>query len=943
MAELLERDRELAVFTNALHGSQTGNGRCIVMDGPAGIGKTSLLSAVREMAACDGFRVLSSSGGVLEADFPYGVVRQLFSPPLAARTDADRLLTDAAELARPILALGARDPNSGPRQASPLEALHGLYWLTAKLAAEAPLLLVVDDAHWCDGASLRFLVYLRRRLEGLPILLVVAARSGEPGRERHLLDLLAADAGVEVVRPAPLGEETVAAMLRTGLAEEPDPRFTAAAYAATEGNPFLLGELVAALAARRIRPTREAAADISTIGPEGVQRAILRRLADLGTGAPRLAKAVAVLGGGAQLRHAAELADLDDVSATELSVALVRVQILRDERALSFVHPLVRAAVYLDMPVTSRAHAHAVAARILARAGAADDAVAAHHLMSEPASDAAVVEHLRAAARQASDHGAMDVAATYLRRALAEPPTERQQADVLRELGTAELAAGQPNAAADRLEAAGMKAEDLASRVGIVLMRRHALVLADRIGEAVAVVDEVRQDCGPTGPVDLLEAAAIGAAQLDFNVVRAVESRIAALRDRATDPALREPLALAVAALATIFANGPLQATIGLSERAISALPDLHPDSAYSVEGQLAVALYLAERFDRLMPLSEGWLSDARRRGSLPRFISMATLRSVCAYRVGALADAEGHARDAVEAARLYGHHFWLPGAVAAVVNPLVEQGRFDEAEKLLIDTRVEAQHGASHAYCWVAMFLPARGRLRIAQGRLKEGLADLVTCGDRHETSLNRSPSLWTWRSEAALALSALGETERAEELANAELALARELGARRCLGVSLRAAGLVMGGQDGRALLHEAVQALAGSGAVLEHARALTDHGAALRRAGLRAEARAPLREGLELASRCGADVLVQFAREELLAAGAHPRSERLTGPKALTPSENRVARMAAGGQSNREIAQTLFLTRRTVETHLTHAYQKLGIVARKELAAALGAGSD
>ena len=158
------------------------------------------------------------------------------------------------------------------------------------------------------------------------------------------------------------------------------------------------------------------------------------------------------------------------------------------------------------------------------------------------------------------------------------------------------------------------------------------------------------------------------------------------------------------------------------------------------------------------------------------------------------------------------------------------------------------------------------------------------------------------------------------------------------RALGVALRAAGLVAGGAEGLALLQEAVATLAGSGAPLEHARALIDAGSALRRAGQRAEARPALRQGLELAVRCGADVLAGRARDEFLATGAHPRRDRLSGPEALTPSERRVARMAAEGRSNPEIAQALFLTRRTVETHLTHAYQKLGIHSREELAPAL-----
>jgi DNA-binding CsgD family transcriptional regulator len=936
--ELLERHVELDAIRAGLAAARAGEGRCVVVEGPAGIGKTALLAAARAQARDLGCRVLAGAGGELESDFPYGVIRQLFSPALAQAPDASELLGGAAALARPVLALDAARVSARAGDSHLLEALHGLYWLTVNLAAGAPVLIAVDDAHWCDRASLRFLLYLRRRLEGLPILLLLAARPGEPGGEEQLAGLLGADGSQDVVRPHGLSEAAVAAMLEVRLAQEPDPRFTAAAHAATAGNPFLIGELLTALVERQVRPAADAAARVESIGPQGVQRDILRRLARLGDGATALARAVAVLGGGAELRHAAEHAGLGDEAAAQITEALVRVQILRDERRLSFAHPLVRAAIYSEIPAPARARAHAKAARILARAGAEEDAVAAHLLESDPGGDAAVVEQLRAAARRAAGQGAMDVAATYLRRALAEPPAAPQRAAVLRELGTAELAAGQPDAAAERLAAAALEPGDLARQVSIVLMRRHALVLADRIAEAVAVVDELRVQCGDSRLLDLLDAAALGAGQLDFDVVRGIEDRVARLRARAADDALREPLALAVAAAATAFANRPLADTVALTERAIEALPEAHPDSDYSVEGQLAVALYLSERFERLFELGHGWLADARRRGSLPRFISIATIRSSCAYRAGALGDAEADARDALEAARLYGHQFWLPGAVAALIDPLVEHGRLDEADAVLADTRVEQRHGDSRAFCWAAMLLPARARLRATQGRLRDALADLLACGERFESASNRSPSLWPWRSQAALALAALGEHERAAALAGEELRMARELGAPRALGVALRAAGLVDAGGERLALLEEAVTALARSGAALEHARALADLGSELRRHGHRADVRTPLREALELAVRCGADVLARRAREELLSTGAHPRRERLSGPDALTPSERRVARMAAGGMSNPEIAQALFLTRRTVETHLTHAYQKLGIGSREELAAAL-----
>ncbi len=943
MAALLERDRELDAIRDGLSAVRRGEGRCVLVEGPAGIGKTALLAAARAQARTDSYRVLSGTGGELERDFPYGVIRQLLSPVLAKQSEVEKLLEGAAALARPVLALEPvpRDLRE-VGDSHQLEALHGLYWLVVNLATEAPVLLAVDDAHWCDGASLRFLLYLRRRLEGLPVLLLLAARPGEPGAAERLLGQLDAEGRSDILRPRPLTREAVAALLQVGLSEEPDPGFTAAALAATAGNPFLLRELVTALQDRQVRPTAEAASRVPAIGPQGVRRAIVRRLSGLGEDATALTRAVAVLGGGAQLRHAAAMAELSEEAAAKIVEALVRVQIFRDERRLSFAHPLVRAAIYLDIPVTARVRAHARAAGILADAGAEDDSVAAHLLQTDPRGDGALVHHLRAAARRAAGRGAMDVAATYLRRALAEPPTVGERGSVLRELGAAELAAGQPDAAAERLAAAALKADDLEAQVSIVLMRRHALVLADRIGEAVSVVDEVRDQVGDPRLLDLFQAAAVGAGHLDFAVVRDMERRVMELCARATDYTLREPLVLAVAACATACANRPLAETMSLTARAIAALPEAHAASDYSVEGQLAIALYLSEQYERLFELADGWLDDARRRGSLPRFISMATMRSNCAYRAGALADAEADARDALEAARLYGHHFWLPGAVAALINPLVERGRFDEAERVLADTRVEERHRESRAFCWAVMLLPARGRLRVAQGKLRDGLGDLLACGERYESAANRSPSLWAWRSDAALTLAVLGERDRAGKFVAEELRLARELLAPRALGVALRAAGLVAGGADGLAMLQEAVAALVRSGAALEHARALIDLGSALRRAGQRADARPPLREGLELAARCGAEVLAAHARDELFAAGAHPRRDRLSGPEALTPSERRVARMAGEGLSNPEIAQSLFLTRRTVETHLTHVYQKLGIGSREELAAALPTGA-
>jgi DNA-binding CsgD family transcriptional regulator len=215
------------------------------------------------------------------------------------------------------------------------------------------------------------------------------------------------------------------------------------------------------------------------------------------------------------------------------------------------------------------------------------------------------------------------------------------------------------------------------------------------------------------------------------------------------------------------------------------------------------------------------------------------------------------------------------------------------------------------------------------------------VTSGEQAERWGIPNPAILPWRSDAALSMAALGDRVAASRLCAEEVEIARMWGAGRALGIALRAAGLVEGARRGIELLEEALTVLRQAPAPLELARALVDLGAAHRRAGARNAARELLREGLDLAYRQGGLRLADRARRELVIAGGKPRRDAMRGRDALTPSELRVAELAAGGQTNRQIAQALFITQRTVENHLTSTYAKLGISSRAELAAAL-AGS-
>jgi len=268
------------------------------------------------------------------------------------------------------------------------------------------------------------------------------------------------------------------------------------------------------------------------------------------------------------------------------------------------------------------------------------------------------------------------------------------------------------------------------------------------------------------------------------------------------------------------------------------------------------------------------------------------------------------------------------------LIKSLVDQGLLDEAEQALVPLDAEAESGSLTA----AVLRLSRGRLRVERGLVADGLDDFLAVGSLAARALVTCPSYMPWRSEAALAQLALGDEDAARHLAEEELELARAFGAPRALGVALHALGVVVGGDRGELLLREAVDALAEGDARLERARALTDLGALLRRRNRRSQARELLREGLDIAHRAGARPLAERAETELRATGARPRRVVLTGVESLTASERRVAELAAQGLTNREMAQTLFVTARTVEGHLTSVFRKLQLDSREQLAAAL-----
>jgi DNA-binding CsgD family transcriptional regulator len=662
---------------------------------------------------------------------------------------------------------------------------------------------------------------------------------------------------------------------------------------------------------------------------------LLRRLALLPRGSYSLVTAAAALGGEASLAGVAELAELDVAAGMQAAEALRGAGILAPGPAVSFAHPVVRAAVYEGMPSDERRALHLRAAEQLLAKGAPAEHAAVHYLAVDGSGEPRVVSILRAAAHQASSRGAPDVAASYLRRALAEPPPEAERPGISFELGLAGLAADEPDSPA-RVVQAVHDIPDPPRRAEAAL---QAAILLGYHGEGADVVSvcaaglESRVAIDPELTAKLESEMALWSF-LDAATVDAGVDWVVGAGER------EDPL---TAPAATIGA-----AWIRLAHEARPAAAEMEQIADMVASGSL---------FSRRSPVlaqAATWILAIGGRPGLARDVGDAVVgageqqgsmlltrvgrywRAVAGHELGLIADAVADSgavfEGAVEGA---GGTEGVAYSLCTLIDSLVEAGDLDRAEAALARAAIPEEPPRRIVF---AQLLESRGRLRSAQGRFGDAAEDLLEAGRRWEELRACSPVPTGWRGDAALALQRIGREGEAMRLAAEQLALARQAEEPRTLGRSLRALGEVQGGASGRGLLEQAVDVLDATPARLELAKGLLSLGRALRRDGERVAARAALAEALDIAHGAGAERVGGMARDELRLAGARPRRAALSGPRSLTAAERRVAELAAEGIPNREIAQRLFVSLRTVETHLTHVYGKLEITSRDELAAAL-----
>ncbi|MET8761546.1 BREX system ATP-binding domain-containing protein [Lentzea sp. NPDC004782] len=785
---LVGRDRETTQLAEALAAAAGGDGHLLVATGGLGAGKTALLTTARELAAQRGFTVLAARGSYLERELPFGLVSRLF---VCVRPGEE-----VRHLPRIAAALGQSDALAEPGPVT-LPELHVLHRALARMAAERPVAIVVDDAQWADQPSLQWLSTLPHRIEHLPVFALAGIGAGEVCTGPQTLEeLLAASTGE--IRLDELSEDGVRALVEQELGRPVGDEFVTLCRTQAGGNPLLLLSLI------RACPGETAPALLPTVNVR------LRRLAPH---APDALHALAVLGGEVTLPRVAELIGIEPCELAGTIAALHRMGLLSADGEL--VHPLVRNTLREELTITERQDLHAAAARLLVETGASAEAVAEHLVETRPLDEEWATEVLVSAAGRARTRNRVTDAVRYLRRAMTEPGSGA----LLAELGEVESYVDVPAA-------------------------------VEHLGEADPAHPALPGLLALLGEEPEFEPDAIG----DPDVVPVTPSEF--------DPYLR-----AIGFLRT--------------------------------RGELAAAYARADRA----------LTIARRWQHRPCVAAALTARSACLRDLGRLAGAEADAREALAtlescgAARLSTPVF---AALTELALALLEMGDVETAAQVF-----EAVPGEVPDLFGAPALLAARGRVRIAAERRKDGVRDLLDCGERLRA---RGCDSTSWR------LPLGGDHLAAEER------LARACGAVLPLAAVLREQG-VSKGIEGIALLEESVELLAKTGAVLERARSHFALGRALHLAGRVKPARAELRIAVDLADDCGVDDLAEEIRQELAA-----------GPAGLTESERRVAALAAEGKMNREIAAALFVQLRTVEIHLTKVYRKLGIDGRDQLAPAL-----
>ncbi|MFK0244242.1 AAA family ATPase [Amycolatopsis azurea] len=898
-AGLLGRDSELDTITGLFRGALRGRATSAVVVGEFGMGKTSVLGAAGELAEAAGFTVAIAAASRLETQLSGGVGRQLIEGLTHAPAD------------------------HGPRnEREQTAALDAFFHAVRHAAEQGPVFLGIDNIHLADPWSMRCLAYIRHRVVQLPVMIVLTSLIGHlQAGEVALLEMSGCTPAT--IRLRGLGTRHVAEFLRVSTG-----RFAEECREVTGGNPYLLGAL-----RRRLVPGM----DLDAAGSAMVGEVLRVRMHEY-TAAPKMLEAVAILGEDASFDLLAQLAGVDESTALAAIDTMVRGHLLTNSHRPALTYRFVRNSVLADMPLTTRAVTQSRAARLLHDAGAPPERVGAHLLEATAIRIPWAVDILRMAARHSVVEGDPELSVRFLSRALEERLSERKRMAILLQLAHAEFhcdpdsAPARVREAVDHIDDRETAAFAATAMILSLCCGPDARLAINSAGQFAARLDAGGPDA--VWPLLCMTYLAEAGSRLgpppDF---RDFEQQWAPLNDPAAQQSRSGLLALDTVRSGKSSANAVRHFGDALS----GEQPELF-EQPYFFTLATAVLADEAALTDKLCQVldTERLPWDFH----VPKGALATLARGIALQAGGDLVRASVHYESLVRQFDERGATGRCPIAVlcvARLIEVSVDLGRHDVANALLerIDF-VATQALFTHNY-----LLYARGRLRAASGEPELGYEDLRGRGRRLEHHGMRFPGFAPWRAHAARTALVLGRTDAAAKLAEEDLAAAERWGTPRILGGALTTAGLVRDdgvGEEAERLLTKAVDVLGGSTAKLALAEALTELGSLQARHGQGEKAIVTLRRATQSSRHCGARPLARRAAEALRDARTSLTTAK-DNEHGLTKQEYRVAVMASQGLTNREIAEALHLTRRTVELHLSGAYRKLEITGRTELGSALG----
>lgn len=916
MTALRERQDALDLLSSEAGLARTGSGRLVLLRGATGTGRSALLEAATAQGAEQGMRVLRARCSAAGSGTALGAVQQLLD----------------------------QQPGFGPDDETPHHPDYParLWSLLRSYAADSPLLVAVDDVHLADPSSRRWLAEAARRLDRSAVLLVVTERGQyditppAPGLAHALSPSL-----VRVHALAPLSHAAAADMVRDCSGAGATEDWVDGCVRAAAGNPLLLRALLDDL--RAVFPdgaTRAALPDsCADLYPGAFAAAVSWWLDSAGPGTAVVARTLAELEDKA-------LDDGDDIGGLLAGVtgadparvpgwvtAMIRLGLLRRDPAHGqprFAHALLREAVLDSWPSAQRQAVHRAAAELRHRRGNRAEAVAGHLLQAPAVGAEWAADVLVDAAGGASRADRTGDAVDYLRRALDEPMARDRRANVLTELGSLEFGTVR-SAGIPRLAEALRLQELPRDQVKAAVALGTALALRGQAHAAFAVLHDLDGRL-PDDPAlaRSVQAASVLLADHDPELRQEVYTRLRRAAEQSPSVVGPAEQALLVRYEATAGLLSAEQAMRRI--RALLAAPEEPPLLPYLLITAAAVAQW-ADELDDADRLVQRGLAGHRLSRQYLMYQALVNTRTDTTAARGRHAQVLADLGDC-----------GLPADRAAGAGPsnlqahavlaLVESGRLADAHRLAGSVSLRDAHDS-----WeLNRFLYARGVLRAASDDPVGALDDFLECGRRQTARDVVSPVVTPWRSAAAECHLTLGRPAAALPLAQEEYRLAAVWNTPRVMGRALRTLGAATGGRRGLELTGRAVQTLREAALDAELVPALLSHGRQLTAAGQPGQARPLLREAAATAERLGAVRLRATAEQALRDSGARHRNARLTGSGALTGSECRVAGLAADGRTNAEIADLLHLARRTVETHLTSAYRKLGIHRRADLPAAL-----